>query len=130
MKYFKKPYTATNLQKQFWAHSKTLHPDVAGDHRKFIEMQNQYRDLLFIVDNGTLSFAKAQSEEFKKMLAPVYARPKFKRVRKGEIKKQVIKNVVDEFFKTHKSNRKIKINNTVYIVDLDEMFNGLLDKFL
>jgi uncharacterized protein with ATP-grasp and redox domains len=134
MKYFKVPYTAVNLLKQFRTLSKKLHPDrEGGDHNKFIEMQNQYRDFLYIVDNGDIPLSKCQSKYFKEKLAD---QPRAEKVKKEKHETEAytdVMSILKDALKKEVKRRKIKKvsykrGTTVYIVNVNDFFNNIIDK--
>lgn len=53
MKYFKNIQTIEQLKKEYKKLAIKLHPDLGGNHKDFIEMSEEYNDLLTNFNGGT-----------------------------------------------------------------------------
>ncbi len=115
------------LHNEYKLLSKKLHPDLHdGNHHKFTEMQNQYRDLLFYADNDKLP-DKPQSEYYKRIKRHVRKKTRAKKVNLSKDVKAILKKEL----RKRVPNKKITVKReqTVYIVNVNDLLNGIIDRF-
>lgn len=111
-----------DVKKEYRRLCKFLHPDKGGKAEDFVEMKKQYDGLIkaFVwkKKHGDGSRVKIKT-------------PKKKPVTFDELKKDVFRKKAKEFAKKNfsKQSVKFKMNNDVYIVDVDEMIDGLVNIF-